>query len=157
MVCLYFVYRAKANEVSSAETVTLDQEAYNLEPTYGASETFRRHTITVLVYSNSTQLQCMLVDYAATEYGCLDNYSDSASDGETMRGLGAATLLLHVAQCFAFQQTSHVTVSRKSKNSNHPQDMRMPTNDSITVKKKWNKNIAISMSSNNSTTCYKTP
>eukprot|EP00978_Attheya_sp_CCMP212_P024027 scaffold74797_cov54-Attheya_sp.AAC.1 len=52
----------------------------------------------------------MLVDYAATELGCLDHYSDSVSNGKTIQGLGAASLLLHIAQCFSFQQTKHVTM-----------------------------------------------
>ena len=52
----------------------------------------------------------MLVDYAGTEDGCLDYYSDAASVGKTIRGLGFATLSLHVAQCLAFQQTEHITV-----------------------------------------------
>eukprot|EP00978_Attheya_sp_CCMP212_P047473 scaffold421387_cov78-Attheya_sp.AAC.1 len=51
----------------------------------------------------------MLVDYAGTEDGCLDYYSDAASNGKTIRGLGLATLSLHVAQCLAFQQTEHIT------------------------------------------------
>eukprot|EP00978_Attheya_sp_CCMP212_P016174 scaffold42147_cov59-Attheya_sp.AAC.1 len=36
----------------------------------------------------------MLLDYAATELGCLDHYSDSASNGKTIRGLGAASLYI---------------------------------------------------------------
>eukprot|EP00978_Attheya_sp_CCMP212_P038892 scaffold197238_cov26-Attheya_sp.AAC.2 len=40
MVCMYFVYRAKKNELFSSITA-LDQKAYSMDPTYGESEVFR--------------------------------------------------------------------------------------------------------------------
>ena len=44
----------------------------------------------------------MLVDYAVTEMGCFDNYSDAAPHAKTMRGNGITTFILHVAQCITF-------------------------------------------------------
>ena len=50
----------------------------------------------------------MLVDYAATEMGPLEDYSDAAPQGKSMRGNGINTFLLHVAQCIIFNQTNRV-------------------------------------------------
>ena len=50
----------------------------------------------------------MLVDYAVTEMGFLDDYSDAAPQGKIMRGNGIITFLLHDAQCIIFNQTNHV-------------------------------------------------
>ena len=118
MVCMYFVYRAKKNEEISSIT-SLDQKAYEMEPTYGKSGMWRRHMISVVVFSTSFELQSMLVDYAGTEAGILDNYSDAAPDNKSIRGLGSATLLLHIAQCFAFLQTQHVTAILIAENTLH--------------------------------------
>ena len=41
----------------------------------------------------------MLVDYAVTEMGSLDDYSDAAPQGKSMRGNGITKFHLHVAQC----------------------------------------------------------
>ena len=48
----------------------------------------------------------MLVDYAVTEMGFLDYYSDAATQDKSMRGNGIATFPLHVAQCTTFNQTN---------------------------------------------------
>ena len=48
----------------------------------------------------------MLVDYAATEMGPLEDYSDAAPQGKSMRGNGINTFLLHVSQCIIFNQTN---------------------------------------------------
>ena len=50
----------------------------------------------------------MLVDYAVTEMGCFDNYSDDAPRAKTMRGNGITIFLLHVAQCITFCQRNLV-------------------------------------------------
>ena len=48
----------------------------------------------------------MLVEYAATEMGFLDDYSDAAPNHKIIRGNGITTFLLHVAQCIIFIQTN---------------------------------------------------
>ena len=40
----------------------------------------------------------MLVDYAVTDMGCFDDYSDAAPRARTMRGNGITTFILHVSQ-----------------------------------------------------------
>ena len=50
----------------------------------------------------------MLVYYAATEMGSLDDYLDADLQGKSMRGNVIATFLLHVAQCIIFNQTNRV-------------------------------------------------
>ena len=54
--------------------------------------------ISVVVFSYSETLESMLVDYAVTEMGFLDYYSDAATQDKSMRGNGIATFPLHVAQ-----------------------------------------------------------
>ena len=46
----------------------------------------------------------MLVDYAVTEMGCFDDYSDAAPRAKNMRENGITTFLLHVYQCVTFRQ-----------------------------------------------------
>ena len=53
----------------------------------------------------------MLVDYAATEMDSLDDYSDAAPQGKSMRGNGITIFLLHVAQCIIFKQTNRVKIT----------------------------------------------
>ena len=53
----------------------------------------------------------MLVDYAVSEMGCFDDYSDAASRAKTMKGNGITTFLLHVYQCTTFHQTKLVTAT----------------------------------------------
>ena len=58
--------------------------------------------ISVVVFSYSETLESMLVVYAATEMGYLDDYSDAAPKGKSIRGNGITTFLLHVSQCIIF-------------------------------------------------------
>ena len=64
--------------------------------------------IPVVVFSYSETLESMLVDYAATEMVSLDDYSNSAPQGRSMRGNGITTFLLHVSQCIIFNQTNRI-------------------------------------------------
>ena len=50
----------------------------------------------------------MLVEYAATEMGSLDEYSDAAPKRKSIRGNGITTFLLHVAQCIIFNLKNRV-------------------------------------------------
>ena len=50
----------------------------------------------------------MLVDYTATEMVSLDDYSDAAPQGKSMRGNGITTFLVHIDQCMTFNQTNRV-------------------------------------------------
>ena len=50
----------------------------------------------------------MLVDYAVTDMGWFDYYSDAAPCAKTMRGNVITTFLLHVSQCITFRQTKPV-------------------------------------------------
>ena len=62
-------YRPKKN-ASRTYLTNDDQKAYAFAPTYGDGSTaFHCHMISVLVYSYSNELQCMLVDYVVTEMG----------------------------------------------------------------------------------------
>ena len=55
------------------------EQTYKICPFYrGESTGFYRHMISVVVFSYSETLESMLVDYAATEMGSLDDYSDAA-------------------------------------------------------------------------------
>ena len=58
--------------------------------------------ISVVVFSYSETLENMLVDYAVTEMGSLDDYLDTAPQGKSMRVNGVTTFLLHIAQCIIF-------------------------------------------------------
>ena len=64
--------------------------------------------ISVVVFSYSETLESMLVEYAATEMGFLDDYSDADPNQKSIRGNGITTFLLHVAQCIIFKQTNSV-------------------------------------------------
>ena len=86
-----------------------DEQAYKFCPLYGGeSNGFHRHMISVVVFSYSETLESMLVDYAVTEMGSLDDYSDADPQGKSMRGNGITTFLLHVTQCIIFNQTNCV-------------------------------------------------
>ena len=50
----------------------------------------------------------MLVEYAATEMGSLDDYLDAAPKGKIIRGNFITTFILHIAQCTIFNQTNRV-------------------------------------------------
>ena len=52
----------------------------------------------------------MLLDYAVTDMGWFDDYSDAEQRERTMRGNGITIFLLYVAQCITFNQTKLVTV-----------------------------------------------
>ena len=49
----------------------------------------------------------MLIEYASTEMGFLDYYSDADPNHKSIRGNGITTFLLHVAQCIIFNLTNH--------------------------------------------------
>ena len=51
------------------------------------------------MFSYSETLKSILIEYAATEMGSLDDYSDAAPQGKSMRGNGITTFLSHFAQC----------------------------------------------------------
>ena len=50
----------------------------------------------------------MLVEYAATEMGFLDDYYDADPNHKSIRGNSITTFLLHVSQCIIFNQTNRV-------------------------------------------------
>ena len=58
--------------------------------------------ISVVVFSYSETLKSMLVEYADTEMGFLDGYSDADPNHKSIRGNGITTFLFHVAQCILF-------------------------------------------------------
>ena len=62
----------------------------------------------VVVFSYSETLESMLAEYAATEIGSLDDYSDSAPKGKIIRENSITTFLLHVAQCIISNQPNRV-------------------------------------------------
>ena len=52
--------------------------------------------ISVVMFSYSETLESMLVEYAATEMGFLDDYSDADPNQKIIRGNGITAFLLHV-------------------------------------------------------------
>ena len=56
----------------------------------------------------SETLEIMLVKYAVTETGSLDDYSDAAPKGKIIRRNGITKSLLQVAQYIIFNQTNRV-------------------------------------------------
>ena len=58
--------------------------------------------ISAVVFSYSETIESMLVEYAATEMGFLDDYSDADPNYKSIRGNGITTFLLHIAQCIIF-------------------------------------------------------
>ena len=50
----------------------------------------------------------MLVEYAATEMGFLNDYSDSDPNQKSIRGNGITTFLFHVSQYIIFNLTNRV-------------------------------------------------
>ena len=67
--------------------------------------------ISVVVFFYSNSLQIILVDYAVTDMGFLDDYLDDAPHAKTMRENSITTFLLHVYQCITFNQTKFVTAT----------------------------------------------
>ena len=84
--------------------MVLNRKTQQLISYGGESTGFHRHMISGVVFSYSETLESMLVDYAATETVSLDDYSDAAPKGKSIRGNGITTFLLHVAQCIIFNQ-----------------------------------------------------
>ena len=64
--------------------------------------------ISVVVFSYSETLKSMLIEYAASEMGFLDYYSDADPNHKSIRGNGITTFLFHVAQCILFNLANHV-------------------------------------------------
>ena len=84
-----------------------DQNAYAFAPTYGYGSTaFYCHMISVAVLFYLNTPQSMFVDYAVTEMGCFDDYSDAAPCAKTMNGNVINTFLLHVSQCITSNQNN---------------------------------------------------
>ena len=54
------------------------------------------------------KLVFLLVEYAATEMGFLDDYYDADPDQKSIRGNSITTFLFHVAQCIIFCLTNCV-------------------------------------------------
>ena len=102
LVSLYFVYRPKKNAYITNITND-DQKYYAFVPTYGDESTaFQRHVISVVMFFYSNKLQSMLVDYAVTEMGCSDNYSDADPCAKNTRGNCISTFLLHISQYITY-------------------------------------------------------
>ena len=97
MLFKYFVYIPKKNAYRT-DLTNDDQKAYVFAPTYGDGSTaFRRHMISVFVFSYSNTIKIMLVDYGVTEMGHFDDYLDAAPRAKSMRGNGITTFILRVA------------------------------------------------------------
>ena len=62
--------------------------------------------ISVVVFSYSQTLKIMLIEYAATEMGVLDDYSDADPNQKSIRVNGITTFLFRVAQCISFKLTT---------------------------------------------------
>ena len=108
LVLLYYVYKPKTN-ASRTKNMNDDEQAYRFCPFYGGESTgFNRHMISVVVFSYSETLESMLVGYAVTEMGFLDEYLDDALQGKSMRVNGITTFILNVAQFIIFNQTNRV-------------------------------------------------
>ena len=87
----------------------VDENTYKLGPKYGGESTgFHQHMISVVVFSYSETLKSMLIEYAATEMGFLDDYYDADTNHKSIRGNGITTFLFHVAQCIIFNLKNHV-------------------------------------------------
>ena len=64
--------------------------------------------ISVVVFYYSETLKSMLIEYAATEMGFLDDYSDADPNHKSIMGNGITTFLFHVSQCIIFNLTNYV-------------------------------------------------
>ena len=64
--------------------------------------------ISVIVFSYSETLKSMLIEYAASEMGFLDYYSDADPNHKSIRVNGITTFLFHVSQCIISNLTNHV-------------------------------------------------
>ena len=97
LVSLYIFYRPKKN-ASRTDITNDDEMAYTFAQTCGDESTgYNCHMISVVVFFYPNTLKIMFVDYAVTEMGCFDDYSDAAPHAKTMRGDVITTFLLHVS------------------------------------------------------------
>ena len=64
--------------------------------------------ISVVVFSYSETLESMLVEYAATKMGFLDDYSDADPNHKIIRGNDITKFLFHVSQCIILCLTNCV-------------------------------------------------
>ena len=148
--------------------------AYKYVPTYGDESTsYHRRMISVVVFFYSNILKSMLVDYAVTEMGCFDDYSDSNPRAKTLREGGITTFILHIAQCILFRQTKFVTATLISEallksfysrlgfkvikdftTSSHFEEARKQFHYESVKSKELQKNHWLTISSNIPTTCY---
>ena len=63
-----------------------DENAYKFGPKYGGEFTgFHQHIISIVVFSYSQTLKSMLIEYAATEIGFLDDYLDSDPNHKSIK------------------------------------------------------------------------
>ena len=91
-----FFYRLHKN-ASRTDITNDDQKSYSFAPTYWDEFTaFQCHIISAVVFFYSNKLQIMLADYAVTEMGYFDDYSDYAPRAITMRGNVITEFILHV-------------------------------------------------------------
>ena len=105
---LYYVYKPKTN-TSRTKNTNDDEKAYKFGPLYGGESTgFHCHIIPVVVFYYSETIESMLVEYADTEMGFLDDYLEADTNHKSIRGNGITTFLLHVAQCIVSNQTNRV-------------------------------------------------
>ena len=106
MVGLFLVHKQKSSSVDLSTSV-LDGKAYVAEPSYGLKMDLYRHLVSVVVFStiHNPKFKSMTIDYAVTEFGCFDHYSDASPVANTMRGNGITVFLLHVAQCIVFEKS----------------------------------------------------
>ena len=56
--------------------------------------------------NNSSENNTYLIEYADTEMGFLDDYSDADPNHKGIRGNGITKFLFHVAQCIIFHLTN---------------------------------------------------
>ena len=116
----------------------------------------------------------MLVDYAVTEMGCFDDYSDNGPHSKTMRVYGITNFILHVSQCIIFNQTKFVTatliagawlkslysrlgfkvIKDFATSPNFKEARKRYNYESVKSKALQKKNHWLTMSSNHPTTCY---
>ena len=85
LVPLYYVYKPNTDTPRTKNTND-DEKDYKFGPIYGGESTgFHRHMISVVVFAYSETLKSMLVEYAATEIGFLDDYSDAGTNHKSIR------------------------------------------------------------------------
>ena len=100
LVALYYVYKPKKDTPRTKNTDD-DEKAYKFGPKYGGEFTGFRW-----VFSYSETHKSMLVEYAATEMGFLDDYYDAVPNHNSIRGNGITTFIFQVAQCILYCLTN---------------------------------------------------